>query len=181
MSPPAPVPPSEVVVVAAVARNGVIGSSGGLPWHLPADLAHFRSLTQGAPVVMGRRTWESLPPRFRPLPGRRNLVVTRRADWRAAGAERAESLEAALGMAAGAPRIFVIGGAELYAAALPRADTLVLTELAQDFAGDAYFPPFGPDEFVEVARDAHRPEPPDGVAYAFVTYRRRRRSPAGTV
>ena len=164
---------SEIVLVAAVARNGVVGRAGALPWHLPEDLAHFRAVTKGLPVLMGRKTWDSLPARFRPLPGRRNIVVTRQPGWRAAGAESAPSLDAALALAADAPRVCVIGGAELYAAALPRADELLLTEVAQDFDGDAHFPPFDRSAFVESARATHPAAPPNAFDYAFVRYRRR--------
>ena len=164
---------SMIVLVAAVARNGVVGRAGALPWHLPEDLAHFRAVTKGLPVLMGRKTWDSLPARFRPLPGRRNIVVTRQPGWRAAGAESAPSLDAALALAADAPRVCVIGGAELYAAALPRADELLLTEVAQDFDGDAHFPPFDRSAFVESARETHRAAPPNAFDYAFVRYRRR--------
>src|SRR4249919_1355202 len=117
----------KVTLVAAVARGGVIGRGNTIPWRIPEDMARFRTLTTGHPVVMGRRTWDSLPDRFRPLPGRRNIVVTRNPDWRADGADRAGSLDEALNMVAGTERVFVIGGADLYEAALPRADELVLT------------------------------------------------------
>ena len=159
-----------VTLVAAVAHGGVIGRDGTVPWHLPEDMAFFRELTTGHPVVMGRRTWESLPDRFRPLPGRRNIVVTRNPTWSAKGAERAGSLDEALRL--GAPdSVFVIGGAEIYRAALPHADELVLTELELDVQGDTFFPDWPRDEFIEVTRDERTAA--DGTAYAFVTYRRR--------
>jgi len=157
-----------VALVAAVARGGVIGRDGVLPWHLPEDLARFREVTLGHPVVMGRRTWESLPERFRPLPGRRNVVVTRNPEWSAAGAERAGSLDEALSLVAGAERVSVVGGGEVFAAALPLADELLLTEIDIDVDGDAFFPPFG--DFVETAREAHVAA--DGIIFDFVTYRR---------
>jgi dihydrofolate reductase len=159
-----------VVLVAAVAHGSVIGRDGTVPWHLPEDMAFFRRLTTGHPVVMGRRTWDSLPDRFRPLPGRRNIVVTRSPAWEAEGAERAGSLEEALGLA-GDGRVFVIGGAEIYRAALPYADELVLTEVELDVAGDALFPEWPREEFAEAAREAHVAA--DGTPFAFVTYRRR--------
>ncbi|KAF2414619.1 dihydrofolate reductase [Microbacterium sp. B35-04] len=126
----------------AEAHHGVIGAQGGMPWHVPEDLAHFKALTLGAPVVMGRRTWESFPDRFRPLPGRRNIVVTRRADWKDAGAERAASLESALALAAeGHPdRIWVIGGGELFREAIYLADLLEVTELDLEIQGDTQAP-----------------------------------------
>lgn len=134
-------------------------------------MAFFRDLTTGHPVVMGRRTWDSLPDRFRPLPGRRNIVVTRNPAWKGEGAERAGSLEEALRLAGADGRVFVIGGAEIYRAALPHADELVLTEVDLDVAGDTYFPKWERDEFVEVAREAHVAG--DGTPIAYVTYRRR--------
>jgi dihydrofolate reductase len=158
-----------ISVVAAVARGGVIGRDGGIPWHLPEDLAHFKSLTTGHAVVMGRRTWDSLPDRFRPLPGRRNVVVTRNADWHADGAERAGSLEEALALLRD-ERVFVIGGAEIYAEALPLADELFLTEIGAEVAGDAFFPDWDRNAFVQASRDERVSD--DGVPFAFVTYRR---------
>jgi dihydrofolate reductase len=160
-----------VALVAAVARGGVIGRDGTVPWRLPEDLAYFRAVTMGSPVVMGRRTWDSLPERYRPLPGRRNVVVTRNPAWQGEGAERAASLEEALRLVEGAERVSVVGGGELYAAALPVADELVLTEIDLDVEGDTVFPRYDPDEFEEVQREARVSE--DGVPYAFVTYRRR--------
>ena len=112
---------AELVLIAAMARGRVIGREGRLPWHLPEDLAHFRAATRGHAVVMGRKTWDSLPARFRPLPGRRNLVVTRNPAWHAEGADVAQSLDEALARVSGDDRVFVIGGAELYATALPLA------------------------------------------------------------
>ncbi|MGR2753825.1 dihydrofolate reductase [Agromyces arachidis] len=126
----------------AEAHGGVIGARGGMPWQVPEDLAHFKRTTHGAPVVMGRRTWDSLPERFRPLPGRANLVVTRQADWRAEGAVRAASVDEALALAASDAddRIWVIGGAELFARTIDRADRLVVTELDLDVDGDTFAP-----------------------------------------
>jgi dihydrofolate reductase len=157
-----------VSVVAAVARGGVIGRDDDLPWHVPEDARRFRELTMGHPVVMGRRTWDSLPERFRPLPGRRNVVVTRNPTWEAAGAERAGSLDDALDLLEGAPQVFVIGGGEVYAAALPLADELLLTEIDLEVDGDTLFPSFDRDVFREVAREPHTAA--DGTAFAFVTY-----------
>jgi dihydrofolate reductase len=160
-----------VALVAALARGGVIGRDGGIPWHLPEDVAHFRELTTGHPVVMGRRTWDSLPDRFRPLPGRRNIVVTRNPDWQGLGAERASSLEAALELGGEDERVFVIGGAQLYAAALAVADELLLTEIDADVEGDTVFPPFDEAVFTRVACEEHLAA--DGTTFAFVTYARR--------
>jgi dihydrofolate reductase len=127
-------------LVWAEAHGGVIGAAGGMPWHVPEDLAHFREVTMGAPVIMGRRTWESFPDRFRPLPGRRNIVVTRNPRWAADGAEAAESLDAALGLVRGAATAWVIGGGELYRAAIGRADVLEVTELDLVVDGDTRAP-----------------------------------------
>lgn len=154
-----------IILVVAAARNGVIGKDGTIPWRLPEDLKRFRALTLGHTVVMGRKTWDSLPPNYRPLPGRRNVVVTRDAGWRADGAETAP-LEAAL---KGAGDIFVIGGGEIYRAALPLADRIELTEVHQDFEGDAVFT-FDRAQWREVAREDHRTA--DGLAYSFVTLER---------
>ena len=130
----------KVSLVAAVARSGVIGLAGGLPWRIPEDAQRFRTLTMGHPVVMGRRTWDSLPDRFRPLPGRRNVVVTRNRAWRASGAEQVGSLKSALALLDGEAQVFVIGGGELYAEALPLADELLLTEIDAEVDGDTFFP-----------------------------------------
>lgn len=124
----------------AEARDRVIGADGTMPWRVPEDLAHFRAVTMGAPVVMGRRTWESFPDRFRPLPGRRNIVVSRTPDWAADGAEHAASLDAALAVAGDAPEVWVIGGGTLYAEAIGRADVLEVTELDLEVDGDTRAP-----------------------------------------
>lgn len=131
-----------VGLVWAEASGGVIGADGGMPWHVPEDLAHFKSLTMGEPVVMGRRTWESFPDRFRPLPGRRNIVVTRRSDWSADGAESASSLAEALELAAASvpDRVWVIGGGELFREAMAIADRLEVTELDLVVDGDTFAP-----------------------------------------
>ena len=160
-------------LIYARAANGVIGRHNTLPWHLPEDLAHFKRHTAGCPVLMGRRTWDSLPPRFRPLPGRRNLVLTRQPDWQADGAERCDSLEAALRVCADAPEVWVIGGAQLYAQALPLAQRVVVTELAQAFDGDAWAPELGP-EWVDTRREHHTAS--NGMAFDFVTKERRQAS-----
>lgn len=122
----------------AQAANGVIGRDGALPWHLPEDLAHFRQLTTGATVVMGRRTWESLPPKFRPLPGRRNVVLTRDPAWSADGAEVVHDLDAAL-----TGDVWVIGGAAVYRDALPVADRLAITDVDGEYGGDVFAPDLG--------------------------------------
>ena len=163
--------PARVSLVAALARNRVIGADNRLPWHLPEDLRRFRRLTLGAPVIMGRRTHESILERAgKPLPGRRNIVVTRRPDARWDGCEVAHSLQAALAAAGDAPEAFVIGGAELYAAALPLADRMYLTLIDAEYEGDARFPAFDPADWREIAREA-------GDGFAFVTCDRVRPRP----
>jgi dihydrofolate reductase len=158
-------------LIAAVARNGAIGRDNELLWKDSADQKHFAATTRGHAVVMGRRTWQSLPPRFRPLPGRRNIVVTRSAGFEAPGAETADSLETALQRLEAETKVFVIGGAQLYAKALPRADELVLTEIDADLDGDVHFPAWDRTAFAEAAREAHTAA--DGTRFAFVTYRRK--------
>lgn len=154
-------------IIFARAANGVIGKDGTMPWHLPEDLAHFKRTTLGCPVVMGRKTWESLPPRFRPLPGRTNVVVTRQRDWQAEGVKVAHSLSEALAHCGNAPDTWIIGGAEIYAQALPMASTAVVTEIEASFEGDAFAPQFGPD-WHEVARESHTST--TGLKFSFVTY-----------
>ncbi len=158
-------------LIAAVARNGAIGRDNDLLWKEPADQRFFAATTRGHAVIMGRRTWESLPPRFRPLPGRRNIVVTRSARFEASGAETVDSLDAALQCLAGETLAFVIGGAQLYAQALPRIDEMVLTEIDADLDGDVRFPAWDRQAFVEVSRESHAAA--DGTRFAFVTYRRK--------
>jgi dihydrofolate reductase len=160
-----------LVLIAAVARNGAIGLGSGLIFKEPADQQHFRAATLGCPVVMGRKTWETLPVRFRPLPGRRNVVVSRNADFVAPGAEVADSLPAALALLPDAPRVFVIGGAQIYAQALPLATELLLTEVDADLAGDVYFPDWDRAGFDETERRSAVTA--SGLGYHFVTYRRR--------
>ncbi len=162
-------PKTILTLIAAVAKNGVIGKDNRLPWHLPADLRHFKALTTGHAVIMGRKTWESLPEKFRPLPGRQNIVVTRNATYAASGATVAGSLPDAVAAAAG-EEAFVIGGAELYQVALPLADRLQLTEIDAEFDGDTWFPARDPRQWREVAREMHRDE--TGPGYAFVRYDR---------
>lgn len=156
-----------LALVAAVASNGVIGARNGLPWRLAEDMRHFRTLTSGHAIVMGRRTWQSIG---RPLPDRQNIVVTRQQGLAAAGIEFAASLDAALACVRLPQPVFCIGGGELYAAALPLADRLHLTEISRAFEGDTFFPPYDRLAWREVARE---PCPgPDGLACAFVTYDR---------
>jgi dihydrofolate reductase len=156
-------------LIAAVARNRAIGKDNALLWRLSEDLQFFKRTTMGCPVVMGRKTYESIG---RPLPGRRNIVISRNADWQAAGVETASSLQAALALVADADKAFVIGGAQIYAEALPQVDEIVLTEIDKAFEGDAFFPDWDRTQFKEVARESHHAPPPNDFGYAFVTYRR---------
>jgi dihydrofolate reductase len=160
-----------LALIVAVAKNRVIGRDGKLPWRLPEDLRHFRTLTTGHAIIMGRRTWESLP---HALPQRQNIVVTRQQAYRADGASIASSLDDALCAVMYPAPPFCIGGSELYRAALPYASIAYVTEIARAFEGDATFPPLDSDEWTETAREPRMQEGDGGVAYAFVTYERRR-------
>ena len=154
-------------LIYARAANGVIGNHNAMPWHLPEDMAHFKRLTQGWPVIMGRKTWDSLPARFRPLPGRTNMVITRQPDWHEAGAQPVASLADALALCRQVEEVWVIGGAQIYAQAEPLAHRLEITEIAQDFEGDAFAPPLS-DEWQETAREAHVSG--NGLPFSFVTF-----------
>jgi dihydrofolate reductase len=156
-------------LIYARSRNNVIGKNGDLPWHLPEDLAHFKRTTLGQAVVMGRITWESIPEKFRPLPGRRNVVVSRQADYIASGAAVVTSLQAALAFFPSDEVVWLIGGAQLYAQALPLAAQLVVTEIDADFEGDAFAPLLGPD-WHETERSQHMSA--QGLAYSLVTLER---------
>ena len=160
---------STLAIVAAVARNGVIGVDNRLPWRLPDDLKRFRALTVGHTVIMGRRTWESLRG---PLVDRQNIVVTRNRDYRASGAETTVSLSEAIARATRPGPVFCIGGEKLFEEVLPIADTLYMTEIDREFFGDVRFPPFDRSAWREVAREAHVLTGEGGFDYAFVTYRR---------
>jgi dihydrofolate reductase len=156
-----------IAFVVAVARNGVIGRDGRLPWHMSSDLQRFKALTMGKPVLMGRRTWESLP--RKPLPGRLNIVVTRQADYAAAGAVVARDLDHALQVAAdaGTGEICVIGGAEVFRELMPNADRLYLSEIDLDTAGDAFFPEVNASEWKEISRETVRRGPKDDAGFTF--------------
>jgi dihydrofolate reductase len=158
-----------VALIAAVARNGVIGAGNSLPWQLPEDLRHFRTLTSGHTVIMGRKTWQSIG---KPLPNRQNIVVSRQDGLLIDGASVAHSLEEALSLAVRQDPVFVIGGEALYRAALPLATVLYLTEIERDFPGDARFPPFERAAWREVAREVREPASDAGFAYHFATYER---------
>ena len=156
----------EIVIVAAVARNRVIGKDNRLLWNIPEDMAHFKALTAGHTVIMGRKTWESLPPRFRPLPSRRNIVITRQPDYAAPGAELADSLENGLKLASTATVAFIIGGEQIYTQAMALADRLEITEVDQEPEGDAWFPEIAAVDWEKTAKT-------EGNGFAFLTYRRR--------
>ena len=156
-----------VYLVAAVASNGIIGARGKLPWHIPEELQHFKRLTLGHPVIMGRRTWESLK---RALPQRENIVVTRRQGYEAEGAAVASSLEAALAMCIGESVAFVIGGTQLFKEAMPIAAGMVLTEIKRDYEGDTWFPKWDRSQWRESQREAHTAG--DGTRFDFVLYER---------
>lgn len=154
----------EIIFVLARAANGVIGADGDMPWHLPADLRHFKQITGERPMIMGRKTFDSLPVA---LPGRRHIVLTRNTEWAEEDAEPVHSPEEALA-AANAPHVAVIGGAEIFALFRDRADRIELTEIHAEPEGDTHVPAFGPDEWTEVAREEH---PAEGgrPAFDFVT------------
>ncbi len=163
MSPP---PGPRIYLVAAVASNGIIGAKGRLPWRLPEDLQHFKKTTLGHPVIMGRRTWESLKG---PLPGRDNIVITRQPGYNAPGAAVASSLEAALVLCAEEPTVYVIGGNQLFAESMPLAAGLVITEIYRDFPGDTRFPDYDRSQWREKQREAHTAAA-DGMRFDFVRY-----------
>lgn len=163
---------AEIVIIVAVAQNRVIGKDNQLIWNIPEDMAHFKSLTAGHTVLMGRKTWESLPPRFRPLPGRRNIVISRQGDYTAPDAELAHSLENALALAANDQIVFIIGGADIYRQALPLADRLEITEVELSPEGDSWFPEIPAAEWKLTAKET--PSASKGTGFAFLTYSRKR-------
>ncbi|MES2016739.1 MAG: dihydrofolate reductase [Pseudomonadota bacterium] len=154
------------LIVAMDAQRG-IGIDNKLPWHLPEDLAHFKRLTSGHPIIMGRKTFDSIG---RALPNRRNIVVTRNAQWRHDGVDAVPSLEAAIALAGAAPA-FIIGGAQIFAAAMPLAARMIVTEIAHSFTCDTFYPALDPAQWTETARETHHSDS-NGYDYAFVTYER---------
>ena len=163
-----------ISIIAALAENRVIGNGNALPWRLPNDLRRFRRLTTGHAVIMGRKNYESIG---KPLPGRRNIVITRQPDYAAPGCRMAHSLEEALAAAGDDPEIFVIGGAEVYAQALPRARRLYLTLVHGAVAGDVLFPQLDWSEWTELDRERHEPDDQHAYAYSFVTFERKQTAP----
>jgi dihydrofolate reductase len=161
-----------VSLIVAMAKNRVIGVNNTLPWRLPADLKHFKALTMGHHIVMGRKTYESIG---KPLPGRTSVVVTRNAGYSAPGVTAVNSLPAAISACGDDDEIFVIGGAELYLQAITLADRIYLTEIDADIRGDAYFPEFNPGEWLETSRETHSQLEPQPLQYHFVVYHRKGR------
>ncbi len=159
--------PQSVVLIAALDRQRGIGKDNALLWHLPEDLQHFKRTTLGCPILMGRKTWDSIG---RPLPGRRNVVITQNTQWAAVGAEVAHGLADALALVAEAPKVFVIGGGQIYREALPHADELCLTEVDAVCEADTFFPDWDRQDFTEVQREQHRSA--QGLQFAFVQYQR---------
>lgn len=161
---------SIVSLVIARAANGMIGVQGRIPWRIPEDMKHFRAVTMGKPCIMGRKTWDSLPKK--PLPGRANIVLTRDDSFRAEGAAVAHTFDEALALAAGADEIAVIGGADIYVAALPYAHRIYLTEVHAEFDGDVSMPAFDPADWKEVQREDHAPSD-NAPGFSFVMLERR--------
>ena len=154
-------------MIFARAANGVIGHNNAMPWHLPEDLAHFKKLTLGCPVIMGRKTWYSIPPKFRPLPGRTNIVVTRQSDWQPEGANTAGSLQDALTQCHATSDVWIIGGAQIYAQAEPLASRIEMTLIDKDFEGDAFAPTLGV-QWIASHSEAHTSS--TGLNFTFITY-----------
>ena len=160
-----------ISLIVALTENRVIGLDGAMPWHLSEDLKYFKRVTMGAPIIMGRKTFDSIG---RALPGRANIIITRDTNYSVEGVDVAHDLESAIDTASsvaesqGKDEIFVIGGAQIYALALAQADRLYLTEIHQTCAGDAFFPEIQACDWLEIERDARTPETPDGPAYSFV-------------
>ena len=161
---------TKLSLIVALSENHVIGRNNQLPWHLPADLQHFKRLTMGHHLIMGRKTFESIG---RPLPGRITVVVSRDRSLKIDGCTVAHSLPEAMANCTSDPQVFVVGGADIYAQALGLADTLYITEIQQDVIGDAWFPEFNRSEWQEVSREIHRQETPEPLEYHFAEYRRR--------
>ena len=167
-----------VSLIVAMSKNRVIGADGGMPWHLPADLKYFKATTLGKPIIMGRKTFDSIG---RPLPGRRNIVITRNSDWHYDGVDVVATIDAAVALASAADEtgeIMITGGAQIYAQAMPQVDRMYITEITAELEGDTYFPEFRRQEWAEVSRESHAAVD-DKPAYAFVVYERRKKLPSG--
>ncbi len=164
---------TQLTIIVATDAQGGIGIHNTLPWHLPEDLAHFKRITSGHPIIMGRKTFDSIG---RALPNRRNIVITGNPEWRHDGVESVASLDAALALVGPGPA-FIIGGAQVFAAAIDRVDQVIVTEIASTFDCDTFFPALDRAVWEEVAREAYHSEP-NGFDYAFVTLRRKGAAPA---
>ncbi|WP_229414713.1 dihydrofolate reductase [Zemynaea arenosa] len=158
----------QLSIVVAIDKAGGIGLNNQLPWRLPEDLAHFKRVTSGHAILMGRKTYDSIG---RPLPNRRNIVITRNAQWAAEGVQTADSLTAALRLSAGSPA-YIIGGAQIFAESMDMVDQLIVTEIDKTFECDTFFPAIDKDKWVETARELHYSET-NACDYAFVTYTRK--------
>jgi dihydrofolate reductase len=159
----------QISIIAAMAENRVIGQDNKMPWHLPADLRHFKALTVGKPIIMGRKTWESLPGL---LPDRPHIVVTSDTDYRAKGCTLVHSIDEALAAAGDVPEVMIVGGGAFYAQLLPRADRLYLTIIHAEFEGDTLFPEYDPSQWQETERESHSPDDKNPYAYTFITLER---------
>ena len=157
-----------ISLIAAMDRNRVIGVNGRLPWHLPADMAYFVKMTMGKPVIMGRKTYESIPPKFRPLRGRRNIVLTGNPDYAAPGCHIAHTIEQALAATGDAPEAMVIGGQATYQQFLPLAHRLYLTIIDAEFPGDAHFPAYDPAAWPAIHQETHQPDEHNPYPYQFL-------------
>lgn len=166
MKPAAPT----ISLIAAMAKNRAIGINNRMPWHLPADLRHFKALTVGKPIIMGRKTWESLPGL---LPDRPHIVVTRDPNYQAEGCQVVHSIEEALAAAGNVPEVMIVGGAAFYAAMLPQADRLYLTLIETTVEGDAFFPDYNPAEWCEIAHERHDADEKNPFSYSFLTLEHR--------
>ncbi len=165
----------KISLIAAVSRNMVIGKNNDLPWRLPDDMKYFMQTTSGHHVIMGRKNYESLPEKFKPLPNRINIVVTRQNDFHASGCKVVHSIQSAINLAkeAGESELFIIGGAEIYMSTLPVADLLYLTEIKANIAGDTYFPTFESAQWIEISRIAHDADVRHAYPFDFVIYKRK--------
>ena len=163
---------SQIALVVAVSRNGVIGKAGGLPWHISSDLKRFKAITMGKPLIMGRKTWESLPKK--PLPGRQNIVITRQKNYQAEGAVVVPDTASALAVAGEVEEICVIGGGEIFAKFLAEADRIYLTEIDLEVEGDTRFPPIDPGLWPETAREIHPRGPNDSASFILRVLDRKR-------
>ena len=161
-----------LAIIAAISKNRVIGINGKISWRLPEDVAYFKRMTMGKPVIMGRKTWESIPVTVRPLPGRQNIVVTRNKDYVATGANVVTSIEEALSITDNTVDQFVIGGSELYRLALPVADMLFLTEIDAEFKGDTFFPEINYEEWIK--HPSYSKMESNGLTFSFAVYDRRK-------